>query len=663
MIIRVIFFSLSILSSLGYFPLMAQDGDPAAQSRLYMEQADLILSETRALDDARDLYVLAADLDPTNLEANFKAGDTYLKTIEKDRASRYLLRVYDKDPFYKFFLPYLIGKSYHLGMDFDKAIEYYETYRDRLEQRPGYRGLDFVTLRDVELRLAECETAKEFVRNPKNYSVVNLGEAVNSPYEDYAPVLNKDETFLVFTSRRRENNLNPNVEKDNKPFEDIFISHKVDGEWTEAENIGQEINTIFHDSNLALSPDGNQLFVYKDDNGGDIFVSDRKPDGSWGEPYSIGETINSSFKESSVTISLDGTLLIFSSNRPTHVGEDQNFDLYYSLRNDKGEWGRPRNLGTEVNTEFDEDGPFIDYDGKTLYFSSNGHPGMGGFDIFKTVYDSATNIWSTPENLGYPINTPDDDIYFMTTNNGRRGYYASVRGNGFGYTDLYMVNLEEDDVDDPEVPLEPVKIIVKVVDNTSRELMEAQVNMASIPDNVTPGFQKLGSGEYHFYVKSGPGAQYRLTVEREGYDFRNLEIDIPAQEAFEKEVIHEVRMRKLEVGYSRVLRNIYFDFDKDTFGPESFTELNKLEKMMAENPTLNVEIGGHADYIGTAKYNMDLSVRRANAVVSFLSSKGIDRRRLKAVGYGKTMPLASNDDEEEGRELNRRVEFKISGTR
>jgi outer membrane protein OmpA-like peptidoglycan-associated protein/tetratricopeptide (TPR) repeat protein len=629
----------------------------------YLKLAEEMKTGSQADNDIREVLIQAANLDPENLRANFEAGYYHLLTIGKDLAAQYFIRVYERDPNYRFDTEYWIGRSYQYGLQFDKAIEYYNKYMEKLNRQPNYLGKDLIPLAVVERNLYECENGKEFVSTPLEYSIVNIGTEINSEWDDYAPVLNEKEDEIIFTSRRRDGNLNQNVFEDNKPWEDIFISKKVNGKWQTAQNIGANINTTYHDSNLALSADGKTLFIHKDENGGDIYFIKKNEDGTWGEAQPLPGMVNSSFGEKSVSISLDEKTLYFSSERPGGYG---GLDLYSARINSNGQWIEVKNLGSTINTPEDEDGPFIDYDDKTLYFSSKGHKGMGNFDIFRSMYDEEKGEWSAPENLGYPINTPDNDIYFVATKDGQRGYYSSIRDDGLGYDDIYMITLPESiakktpgtDVT-PEKPLEPISIMVTVIDASTREPLEARVQMQSIGDNIVVQSSSKGNGITEFTIRSKEAKEYRLSADLQGYLFvtQNIRIDASGDEP--KEMVRTIEMRRVQTGATIVLRNIYFDFDKATFKQESYTELNKLERMMIQNPAMKVEIAGHTDDIGTMAYNMTLSQRRAEAVKNFLTQKGIDPRRIEAKGYGKTRPLASNDDEEEGRELNRRVEFKV----
>ncbi|MFM7853817.1 MAG: TolB family protein, partial [Flammeovirgaceae bacterium] len=383
----------------------------------------------------------------------------------------YFLRIYRQNPNYQFDLEYWIGASYQFGLAFDKAENFYNQYKNKLIKKPNYQGKDKIEMKEVERRLQECKNGKDFLAHPQPYAVVNIGREINSDFEDYAPVLNADETEIIFTTRRRDGNTYENVADDNKPYEDIFATVKSGDTWKRAVNIGPTINTKFNDSNLSFSPDGKTLFVYKDEGNGDIYYTERQKDGTWGELESLPGIINSSYRESSVSVTRDGELLYFASERPGGYGGS---DIYVCSKDSKGEWSKVKNLGPSVNTELDEDGPFIDYSQKNLYFSSKGRNGMGGFDIYKTTLINADkNEWSEPENMGYPINSPDDDIYFSGTKDGKHWYYSSVREDGIGYSDIYIIKPIEEVKKDPAVaaqnPLkeEPKQPVVepKVEDN------------------------------------------------------------------------------------------------------------------------------------------------------------------------------------------------------
>jgi outer membrane protein OmpA-like peptidoglycan-associated protein len=715
----ILFLAVVIVSSVSF----AQEQDKE-QSKLYMEQANEIMAVTRAIDDARDIMVTAANFDTTNIKANFEAGHMHIESIGRDLAVKYFLRIYRQDPNYRFDLEYWIANSYQYGLKFDKALDFYNRYRDRLLKKPNYSGRDKIEMKDVDRRIQECNNGKEFIADPKPYSITNMGREINSEFEDYGPVLNANESEIIFTTRRRDGNTNENVADDNKPYEDIFVANISGGKWSYAKNIGPMLNGQYSDSNLTLSYDGQLLFIYKDDGNGDIFVSEKAKNGGWEAPTPLPGIINSSARESSVSISADDNILFFASDRPGGYGAS---DIYMCTKDSKGEWSRVKNLGPTINTPYEEDGPNISFDGKTLYFSSSGHKTMGGLDIFKsTLVNADRNEWSEPENIGYPINSPDDDVYFTTSKDGKKMYYSSVREDGMGYTDIYVITpveekkkeppvvaakepvkeepkkeepkkeepvvvvtpkIEEPKKDIPpiilipkrdepkkEVPLvviprkeepkkeaQPIKYTIKVVDPETKAPLEAKVRMRGLKDKVVVGSVDQGNGTIEFNITSTSPKDYQITVEREGYIFQTITERIGGASPNAKPVNKTIELRKLVVGAVSILRNIYFDFEKATFRTDSYGELNKLETMMKQNQNLKVELSGHTDFVGAKKFNKRLSEKRAAAVKSFLVSKGVDTRRIKTVGYGEERPLASNDDEKEGRSLNRRVEFRVLG--
>jgi outer membrane protein OmpA-like peptidoglycan-associated protein/tetratricopeptide (TPR) repeat protein len=666
-----IFFTevLLIVAFFAIQPVFAQtDADLVAEA----DAAYTIGAKLLALDN----YELALKANPNNIRANFMAGKCIIETIEKGRASKYLIKAYELDPNVSTDVLFLIGQSFQYGREFDNATVYYLKYKEKLLADPNAKKLKGTKtlLAKVDDKITQCSNGKKYMEDPLEYTIKSLGEGINTSFADYAPAINKDETMIVFTSRREGGVGIGNVDSDLMFFEDIYVSYFKDGEWQTAKNIGTKINTEFHDASIGLSGDGKEMYLYKDENGGDIYVSHQKSDSTWTTPETISENINSTYNENSVSISPDGQTLFFTSDRPGGKG---GIDIYYSKLDKKGHWGRAMNMGTPINTAADEDGPFIDYDGKTLYFSSRGHQGMGGYDIFVAEYDSVKNKWSEPVNIGYPINTPDDDIYFVKSGDKKYGYYASVKDGGMGEKDIYKVLIPENiqqynalkfrkiegkKTNMPTVAqiLQPVLLRVQVIDENNVR-MNAKVIVRSKGVETEVGVKLAANGIYQSSFSNTTEQRYIVSIEEDGYMFKNLEVVIPAMTETEQIVNKDVVLSKLDVGFRAILRNIYFDFNQATFKQESYPELNKLARMMKENPTYRVEIAGHTDFIGGIDYNKELSQQRATAVVDFLIKKGIDASRLVANGYGEEKPLATNDDEKEGREINRRTEFKVMG--
>ena len=681
---------LLVVVLLASLSVKAQD-TPQDIARQFVEIGDEIYFEQRAPEVAKEMYIQAVQTDPDNIKANFMTGRTIMETINKGEATAYFLKVYALQPDYQFDILYKIGRAYQYGLEFAEAINFYNQYLQKLDQQRGYEGDDKVPVSQVRRRLYECENGIDFINNSRNLKITNLGSSINSNSRDYAPVINADETMMIFTSRRQDKNLNEDVFDDNFHYEDIFISYKENGEWTPAKNIGEPINTLYFDSNLGLSADGKQLYLYKDgeEGDGDIYVSELQEDDTWSEPEPVSKRINSSYGENSVSISPDGNTLYFSSNRPGSYG---GYDIYRCEKNSRGEWGKVYNLGQQINTPYDEEGMFIGHDGKTLYFSSKGHKGMGGYDIFKSVYDDSTEVWSEPVNMGYPINTPDDDIFFVTTRDEKTGYYATVRGDGLGYLDIYKVEIP-DLTEEPAAPLagivqvdtsaqptnevtsvappvtigdvaevQPVQLLLKVEDANTEEALDATVSLKNSTDGRTLLPVPVATGIYRFDISEEQASDYIMTVEQNGYVYKSLEVSVPAAAQEPQEFRRKVALSPIVAGYRKVLDFVYFDFNSVRLREESQDELNRLRDFMMSNIGTSIEIAGHTDNIGTRSYNKSLSQARAQAIVNFLIQEGVNIERVIAKGYGESDPIASNDDEKDGRELNRRVEMRVLNT-
>ncbi|MCK5104014.1 MAG: PD40 domain-containing protein, partial [Cyclobacteriaceae bacterium] len=413
---------------------------------------------------------------------------------------------------------------------------YYNRYLNIIRQKSGRGGEDFTSTQEVQRRIYECQNGIEYVNAPREYRIENMGPAINSEWDDFAPVVTSDESFMAFTTRRQEGNTNADVFDDMLFYEDVFYSARSGDKWTPAQNIGPPVNILYHSSNLAISADGTQLYLYKSQNGGDIFLSEKNSSGTWSEPEPLNVNINSTFSENSVSISPDGNTLYFSSDRPITT-DKIDLDIYYSKKDRKGEWGVAKNIGTSINTEFDEDGPFIDYDGKTLYFSSKGHKGMGGYDIYKTVYNEGADEWSEPVNLGYPMNSPDNDIYFVSTRDGKRGYYASAKADGMGFTDIYHILLADMEAPpkkveakkieppEPEKPIivpvveipKPVTLILKTVDKQSRETLDVDISINDAGNSQSIPVKRIGSGLYQAQFSNESSIKYNITIQKSGY--------------------------------------------------------------------------------------------------------------------------------------------------
>jgi len=461
------------------------------------------------------------------------------------------------------------------------------------------------------------------------------------------PVISADETVLIFTSRRPGTTGGQIQESTGQYHEDIYLSVKDSaGQWTTPENIGTEINTAGHDASIALSPDGQELFVYKDDNSGDIYISTLNGN-KWSAPKKVLGAINSKYWEPSASISADEKTLFFTSDRPGGYGGR---DIYVCNLLPNGQWAAPKNMGPDINTEYDDDAPFIHPDSKTFYFSSEGHKSMGGFDIFVSKYDADKKTWGKPENVGYPINTAGDDIFFVWSADGTRGYFSSIRADSYGDKDLYVVSR-------PKVSVSLIVLKGRVFAEETEKAISATITIVDNETNKIVGITNSNSYSGKYTVILPPGKNYGISVTANNFLPYSENVDIPIGEYYE--LSKDIKLKPLTVGSVAVLKNVFFDSNKSELRKESFGELGRFAELLKENPDLYVEITGHTDNVGDNALNLKLSDERAKSVVKYLVSKGVNASRLYPVGYGEDFPVATNDTDE-GKQLNRRTELIIT---
>ncbi len=645
-----------------------------------IEEGDKFYTQARSgmYLQALRYYKLSYDFNPDNAILNYKIGKCYLNSIEKTRSIPYFQKALELDPKNEIFrntdIHYLLAQALHFNMEFDKAIEEYKIYKKDLPQNDAY------LIGEINNKIKSCELGKEMVANPAR-AFSDIIEGVNSKLNDHSPIVNADESIMFFTSRRAGttgDNVDP---ADLLYYEDMYyITNSGSGEspkWSNPVNPGSPLNSKEHDAIVGITNDGQKLFIYKGENNGDIYESYLKGN-RWGKPQKLEYPINTEFKETSASFSFDGRTVYFVSDRDGGIGKQ---DIYVCKRNLDGTWGEVKNLKAPINTIEDEEGVFMHPDGKTLFFSSRGHETMGGYDIFSSTLQE-DGSWSKPRNLGYPINTPDDDVFLSISASGKHGYYSSVKTDGIGYQDIYMITFlgpEKQLIVNTEHPLlasknspvsekiiekqveittQPVTIVKGMIfDESTKHPVHATIELVDNEKNELLAVFESNATSGKYLISLPAGRNYGIAVKAPEYLFHSENFVVPLQSSYQ-EIVKDIALQKVEVGKKVVLNNIFFDVGKATLRPESYAELGILKKLLVENPSLKVEISGHTDNTGSNQLNQTLSENRAKAVVEYLVTQGIEQSRMRYAGYGESQPIATNETAE-GRQKNRRTEFKI----
>ena len=607
-----------------------------------------------------------------------------------NKAEGFVKKAIKKDP--KFVTAYmLMGEIQLAKKDLNKAIEYKEK---ALSINPEYSKNEYYYLAEMQLRAAmydkckanstrfltykgtnetfqynskqfikNCDFAKNALQNPVNFNPINLGESINTADPEYFPSLTGDGKTIVYTRVVKDQNA---IMQGGKQ-EDLYVGKTNEqNNWQVSEKFSSKINSFYNEGAPTITADGN-FVIFTSCGGRDGYGEDRTGKGScdlfyarkigdkWSKPKNLGAPINTPHWESQPCFSADGRTLYFIraiiTKRGRHNPGVQ--DIYVTKLSDEGYWSKPKKLSNTINTPGREESVFIHPDGQTLYFGSNGHTGMGGMDLYLSRLQD-NGEWGTPENLGYPINTSDNENSIIVAPDGKLAYFASDREGGMGSLDLYSFELPETakpfvttfmkgKVYDSETKL-PLGSTISVIDLKTRKVLlktkADQINgeyLVNIPTNKELAINVYKTG-YFFYSKNfTPAANSKEPIL----------IDIPLD-----------KIKASEKPY--VLENIFFDINKYNLKPESRVELDKLYQLMRDNSKLKIEIGGHTDSDGDDDKNMELSRKRAQYTMNYLLMKGVEISRLTYKGYGETMPRAKNDTPE-NKALNRRTEVKILG--
>jgi len=598
--------------------------------------------------EAKEKLLKAIATDANFYEAYLMLGDLHADMKEPQTALRYYKEAVALNKDFYPQVHYFIGRLYMDSGDYAGAELAFQQFL-------SYPDIDDYSKRNAQRQLLNCQFATVALQNPVDFEPLNMGPNINSVYYEYFPSMNVEGNYLLYTRRLGQ--------EGHHQQEDFYasITNKY-GEWVPSQNLGNSINTPLNEGAASLSADGTTLiFTACEQNPGnygpqrqgygscDLFFARRKGN-AWSKAINLGPPINTNSWESQPSLSSDGETLYFV--RAVRRGQHRESDILVSHIDEEGYWTVPKKLSGVINTELAEESVFIHPDNNTLYFSSRGHVGMGGSDIYMSKRNDQGQ-WDSAINLGYPINTHKDENSLLVGPDGEIGYFASDRDGGFGGLDLYAFSLPE------TIKADPVTFFKGVVyDSLSGQLLSASLELLDLEsgDLVASGYSKSSTGA--FFLTLSPNNNYIVNVSKKGYLFYSDGFFIQEGHSQLKPFEKDIPLLPIEVGSSIVLKNVFFETDKSNLKAQSQTELQKLFIFLDKNPSLSIEIAGHTDNVGGYDHNVDLSKKRAQAVYDFLLEKGIEAKRLKYKGYSYDKPVGSNDTPE-GRAKNRRTEFTV----
>ena len=603
--------------------------------QLFSKAQNLAESDHNNFPQAIQLLKLAVKTDSTYEEAYLSLGGIYQEMKNYNDAIFNYEKARNIDSI--FFIDYNLSYSICLAGigEFDKALAAINefltiTNLNETSRKAGeYRKKCYTFAVDY----AKSKPQTNYVFEPKN-----LGDSINTSKLEYYPTITIDGSKLIFT--RRDAN------------ETFYESDFINGKWSKAKILPGEINTNYNEAAQNISQDGQWLVFDGCDfpNGYgscDLYISYLTNDG-WSAAENLGRNINTEFWEAAPSLSPDKRDLYFASRRPGGYGGSDIYVSHFS----NGQWSEPENLGPTINTGGDETAPFIHADNQTLYFTSSGHPGYGGDDLFLSRKDAKGN-WTKPENLGYPINTIENEGTLVVAADGKTAYYASDRADTRGGLDIYTFELRSD-----VRPIRTLWVKGKVYDMKTQKGLPSAVELTDLATKQI--ISKVQTDETGNYLVTLPvGKDYAFNVNRKNYLFFSYNFSL-SQKQPDSVYNIDIALQPIEINATIILKNIFFDVGRYDLKPQSQIELDKVVQLMKENATLKIEISGHTDNVGKPADNLILSQNRAKAVVTYLSSKGIDMIRLSSLGFGDTKPIADNKTEN-GRAQNRRTELKVIG--
>jgi len=627
-------------------------------------------------NEAYNEYLQALVYNSTNAELNYKTGVSALFSDKKEEAAGFFLKAIELNKDVTEDVLLLAGRSLQYSGRFSDAIEKFTSY---LSSPLKKSQKNILLAREC---IQECNSAVIVTKDTLRILIENTGPNINSDADDYSEVFTTDGKTMYFASRRqipKEGNRHP----DSKFDENIFVSHLINGSWGPASLAGKELTTKYCESPLFINSTGDMLYVYTGySNNGDIKVSLNKK-GVWKAPKTVPYPINTRGSETSFTISPSGNEIYFVSDHGKNsIGGK---DIYFIKKLSDRKWSKPMNAGSIINTIYDEESVRFSRTGDTLWFSSRGHNSIGGFDIFYSIKNKS-GAWDTVKNLGYPVNTPWDELFYHPSPvDDSSFYFVSNRSGGLGGSDIYhgqilppkkivlppiapkpdtfiirdtVLIVKEVAPPPPVIQQEqPVFLTGKIKDSDSGEPVLARVDVKDISSGEVVGTIASSDVDGSYRVKLPAKKSYMIDLRATGFLSEVRRIDVP--DNWSKDVYNfNIELIKVKVGKKVVLNNILFETGKSILTQSSYTELERLFNIMTENAMMKIEISGHTDKTGSEPLNFKLSQDRAKAVVEYLVKKGISQSRIEFRGYGSLQPISDNATSG-GRAKNRRVEFKI----
>ena len=599
-------------------------------------------------DDSEALILLEKALraDDEFVEAYMMQAQIFKDRGEYERSIKSFEKALELDPDFN-------PEGYLVLANVQFNIGLYENAKTNIQTFLEKGKFDQISEAEGKEFLVRTRFAIHSVNNPVAFNPENLGDSINSELNEYRPTLSLDKERIIFTVMLPKD---PSKPADmNNVQEDFFISDKnEDGSWKQRKPAGKPLNSSKNEGAQSLSADGRTLFFTACDRMEgfgrcDIYYSVLTA-GNWSQAINLGSGVNTRYSDKHPSISSDGRILYFASNRPGGYG---GLDIWYSILRKNGSWGMAENMGSSINTAGNEQSPFIHSDNQSLYFASEGHENLGRGDVFISRRDSLGE-WGKPQNLGYPINTFNDEIGLIVDPDGKKAYFSSNRNPEKGM-DIFAFDLPEES---RPIPVSYMK--GRVYDSRTFKGIQAEFELTDLETGVTVMQSRSNAFEGDFLIPLPTNKNYALNVSHPGYLFYSDYFEFKGIHKESDPWLKNVALKPIRSGESIVLNNIFFEFDSYKLKDESKIELGKLLEFLNLNPELKAEISGHTDNIGTDSYNQKLSRDRARSVVNHLISRGIDISRLSFEGYGANKPIASNDTEE-GRAMNRRTEFKIIG--